>query len=179
VSGPGVLSRRALLESGPLLAGAAALPSVLGGCAPAADTGEAAPEAPPAIFMEAAKAATGGLAVDAALAARLYADLRAHDAGLDGKLPRLTAALRASGGDGTALLADAGLKTLFADLAGGLYLGVTGPQPARRCVGFETIESYALFAGVLAPPSYAGGEPGSWAAPAPSDLSHSKTTGAA
>lgn len=168
MSVPGALSRRTLLEAGPLLAGVGVLPAMLGGCMAAQDDA-AAPGAPPAIFFEAAKAATGGMTVDEALAARLYADLRAHDAGLDAKLTDLTAALRALDGDGTRLVHDAALSTLFADLVGGLYLGVVGPQAARRCVGFESIESYALFAGVLAPPSYAGGEPGSWAVPVPSE----------
>lgn len=170
----GGLSRRDLLERAPLiaatLAGTGILPAVLSGCTPA-DEGKAAggPAAPSSAFMQAAKAAADGIAVETALAARLYADLQTHHPDLDTLLPRLTGALRQLGGNGAALAHDPALASLFADLMGGLYLGVTGPQPARRCVGFETIESYALFDGVLAPPSYAGGEPGSWAAPAPSE----------
>jgi hypothetical protein len=144
-----------------LLAGASAL--VLAGCARAPQE-QAAAEAP-AAFLDLARAATGVSEVDSALAARLYADLRTHHADFDAQVPHLTAALRALNGQGANLAQDATLGPIFADLIGGLYLGVTGPQPARRCVGFETIESYRLFDGVLAPPSYAGGAPGSWAMP--------------
>jgi outer membrane protein TolC len=145
-----------------LLAGASAL--VLAGCARGTPD-QAPPAETPAAFLNLARAATGGVAVDAALAGRIYADLRAHHAGFDARMPQLTAALRALDGDGARLAQDPQLGAIFTDLIGGLYLGVTGPQPARRCLGFESIESYRLFDGVLAPPSYAGGAPGSWAAP--------------
>ncbi len=145
-----------------LLAGASAL--VLAGCARGTPD-QPAPADAPAAFLDLAQAATGEQRVDGALAARLYADMRAHHADLDAYVPHLTAALRALNGDGTHVAQDPALGPIFADLVGGLYLGVVGPQPARRCLGFETIESYRLFDGVLAPPSYAGGAPGSWAAP--------------
>jgi len=160
------LSRRGVLVAG---AAASVLPLALAACHSAgSDTHNGTTLAtPPVAFLTLAQTATNGLPVDAALAASLYADLSAHHPGLDTHLAELTAALRALDGNADTLKTRPELAAIFADLLSGLYLGITGPLAARRCIAFESIESYALVAGPLSPPSYAGGAPGSWATAAP------------
>lgn len=161
------VTRRQLLSGSLGLLVVRTLPPLLIGDLVLANPPLSAAKAPGAEFLALSRLLTGLSQLDPLLAQRQYSWLVDHYPDLDAQLLALHQKLQADphSADSNLMPLSAQQQALYQAVMSGWYLGVIGPLPQPRCIGFENIISYQVVKNSLMPPSYAPGAPNFWTQP--------------